>query len=311
MTQSHHTIDVVIPAYNAEKYISATIASVMSQTLSPSKIIIINDGSKDSTEKLVLDAKETGNIPIVYKYQKNKGLSAARNAGLALCDSEFVAFVDADDTWSPEKLEQQIAVYSANGSNVGLVYCRHDTLHSDGTTNTAIPALAVDPSIRGNCFESLLQGNKVLSSASGALIRRAVFDTVGNFDESLPSAEDWDMWLRISEVYEIAYADMVLCHIRKHGSSLTSNEEASLLGLIIFFKKWAQLLPKNYKIPTAWPERICASIIKSIPTNPLLIFTIRKTLPKQTREAFFAATHGSIGAYCILFIARRVVKKIA
>ena len=125
-------IDIVIPAYNGEEFIESAIISVMRQTVSPAKLIVVNDGSTDGTATKVKQIfSQQSHLPIrlVLCEQENRGLSAARNAGIRESDSEFIAFLDADDEWLPNKLEKQYQVFNESEfKNLGVVFCNFELI---------------------------------------------------------------------------------------------------------------------------------------------------------------------------------------
>jgi len=258
------TIDVIIPVYNSEKFILDAIRSVENQTLKPNNIFIIDDGSTDKTRGLILDYKNNCSIPIIYIYKENGGPNTARNKGLLLSIADFVAFLDGDDVWKENKLEKQINLFeNPKFSNLGLVYCLYDLIDENGnqTTGTIVP---LDKNYKGKAFNQVLKANKILSSSSGVLIKREVFSDVGLFDEKLRAAEDWDMWLRISEKYEIDFVDEVLVKIRRHSNNTSNDALRSFVNELAFYNKWVDIR-LDKPIPTEWKKRIIKMMIKRLP----------------------------------------------
>ena len=203
LKKSALAIDVVIPAYNGENFILDALKSAINQTLPPHKIIIVDDGSTDKTNEIVSECAKTSKINIEIIKKTNGGLSSARNAGIEASDSNFVAFLDADDTWVENKLEEQMKVYETTElKNLALVYCNYDVIDSNGIIKYENYKAPLDKKrMRGVVFKELLERNKIASSGSGVLIKKEIFDIVGLFDENLRFAEDWDMGLRIAEKF--------------------------------------------------------------------------------------------------------------
>lgn len=213
-------IDVVIPAYNASAFITQTLASVAQQTLLPASIIVVDDGSVDDTAELVRHfADEHPSLKIALLSHSNKGASGARNAGLKVATSEFVALLDADDLWEPDKLERQAELFMRDGAEkLGMVYCDYRLIDDSG--NSIQTRSHVAPRLRGRVRQELSKGNLISGSASAVLIRNRVLKDVGLFDETLVCGEDWDLWLRISKNWEVDYVPQTLVCIRRHSQSV-------------------------------------------------------------------------------------------
>ena len=234
-----YTIDVVIPAYNCEAFIAQTLLSVIKQTYLPQQIIVVDDGSTDKTGMIVQELAQGKDspVPIQYIRQDNRGLSAARNTGIRASRSQYIAFLDADDLWEERKLKEQVAVFQSSGyEKLGVVYCDYSNIDRAGVL-IQFPCLILDPSVRGYVLERLLSGNFIASSGSGVLVRRECFDKVGMFDEDLPNCEDWDMWIRIAEVYDFDFAHQKLVRIRRHNTNMSNDTVGMLIGKILVLNK--------------------------------------------------------------------------
>ena len=231
-------IEVIIPAYNAEAYIAITLASVVSQTVRPVRIIVIDDGSSDNTVDTVKRfATQHPSITIECVSQANSGVSSARNLGLEMVTAEFVAMVDADDVWLPTKLEKQLAVFmQLGGHEVGLVYCGYGCIDDAGRP---IPNLGykLDPTLRGQIAKRLRRANQIAGSASAVLLRSSILRELGTFDARLVCAEDWDLWLRIAEHYAVDFAPEELVLLRRHSNNAQNNERRMLSGELLFTDK--------------------------------------------------------------------------
>ncbi|HEY9832882.1 MAG TPA: glycosyltransferase [Stenomitos sp.] len=186
-------ISVIIPVYNGEKTIKTTIESVLNQTFTDLELIVVNDGSQDST-LAVLDEIKDSRLK-VFSFA-NAGVSASRNRGLAQAKGEFISFLDADDLWTPDKLEAQLRALQEN-PQAAVAYSWSDWVDESGQFLRAGGHITVN----GNAYEKLLLRDFV-ESGSNPLIRRQALDEVGDFDQSVTPAEDWDMWLRLAARYE-------------------------------------------------------------------------------------------------------------
>jgi glycosyltransferase involved in cell wall biosynthesis len=185
-------ISVIIPVYNGEKTIKQTIESVLNQTFSNFELIVVNDGSQDSTLKIVSNIQDP-RIKI-FSYS-NAGLSATRNRGISLASGEYISFIDADDVWTRDKLQAQLEALQEN-PYAAVAYSWTDHIDESGKFFRAGPHFT----FIGDVYARLLLID-FIGNGSNPLIRAQAFVEVGRFDESLPAVEDWDMWLRLAARY--------------------------------------------------------------------------------------------------------------
>ncbi|YAF94776.1 MAG: glycosyltransferase [Nodularia sp. CChRGM 3473] len=207
-------ISVIIPAYNSGKTINETIQSVLNQTFTNFELIIINDGSQDSTLDIVSQINDA-RIKI-FSYP-NAGGNVSRNRGLKHAVGEFVSFLDADDIWTPDKLQVQLQALQKN-TDAKVAYSWTDYIDENGViflSGTHITA-------NGDAYEKLLVNN-FLENGSNPLIRREALIELGGFDESLEAAQDWDMWLRLAAQYFFITVPTVQILYRVSANSLSSN----------------------------------------------------------------------------------------
>jgi glycosyltransferase involved in cell wall biosynthesis len=185
-------VSVIIPTYNRGWIIKEAIDSVLAQDYRDFELIVVDDGSTDNTDGILNSYR--GDI-MVFR-QENQGVSAARNRGLAEASGRFIAFLDSDDLWLPQKLFRQVEFFNKNPD---AQICQ--------TEETWIrKGVRVNPKKRhkkpwGMIFEPSLA--LCLISPSAVMIRRSLFEKVGGFDETLPACEDYDLWLRISCRYPV------------------------------------------------------------------------------------------------------------
>lgn len=185
-------ISVIIPAYNNEKTIRETIESVLNQTFSDFELIIINDGATDSTLEIVSSIQDP-RIK-VFSYP-NAGVSVSRNRGFQLASGKFISFLDADDLWTPNKLELQLEALQSN-PEAAVAYSWLDRIDESGQFLTK----GNYRNFTGNVYEHLVEQN-FLETASNPLICAEALKAVGDFNSELTPAEDWDMFLRLAEHY--------------------------------------------------------------------------------------------------------------
>ncbi|MGK7872356.1 MAG: glycosyltransferase [Xenococcaceae cyanobacterium] len=186
-------ISVIIPAFNAEKTIRETTQSVLDQTFSDFEVIVINDGSSDATAEIVSQFNDSR---IKIFSHTNAGLAKSRNWGIANSIGKYLAFLDADDLWTPDKLEAQFRALEEN-SQAAVAYSWTNYIDENGKFLYPGSYTASE----GNVYDQLLLNN-FLENGSNPLIRRDAIEQVGVFDESLIAAEDWDLWLRFASQYQ-------------------------------------------------------------------------------------------------------------
>lgn len=179
-------VSVIIPTHNRRELVREAIASVGAQTHQDFELIVVDDGSDDGTREMVRE------FPAVrYTFQKNRGVSAARNRGAALSRGRLLAFLDSDDFWQPQKLEIQAAFFTAHPA---ARICQTEELWLRNGVRVNPHQKHRKPS--GDIFTRSLQ--LCLVSPSAVMMRRALFEQSGGFDETLPACEDYDLWLRIA-----------------------------------------------------------------------------------------------------------------
>ena len=206
------TVSVVIPAYNAEACLAATLESVLAQTRPADEIIVIDDGSRDHTAEV---ARSFGDR-IRYIPQTNGGIAAARNAGVREAKSEWIAFLDHDDLMLPDKLEKQVAVLERK-PDLQVVYAGFKNLYEDGSSDLmpAFPAVELWPALRYR--------TPILPST--AIIRRAALLEVGGF-RNVYCVDDWNLWYRLIRRYsKDAFQDVpeILTVYRRWANSESNN----------------------------------------------------------------------------------------
>jgi glycosyltransferase involved in cell wall biosynthesis len=229
MGSTEPTVSVIIPTYNCAPYVAAAVESALAQTYRPLEVIVVDDGSTDGTAAVL--RPYAGRI--VALRQANGGAAAARNAGIGRARGEVLAFLDADDLWLPGKLERQVSVLRRH-PKVDLVFTDGCTFARDGD---------VHPSILGHLSQHFARVRPWLPGGGeagqvvvrpgrpdllfcnfiytpGVVVRRACLDAVGSFDETLPTCEDYDLWLRIARRAPLALVNEVLfrCRLREAGS---------------------------------------------------------------------------------------------
>ncbi len=222
-------VSVIIPNYNYAHYLREAIDSVLAQTYGEIEIIVVDDGSKDDSRAIL----ESYGEQIQAIFQSNQGVAAARNKGAAASDGEYIAFLDADDSWLPTKVEKQVAKFAEN-SNFGLVHVGVDEVDPEG--HSLVHRLE---GAEGAVSATLLMLGRegVLGGGSGAMIRRTVFEEIGGFDERLSTSADWDLFYRVSERYAVGFVPELLIKYRVHGSNMHTNVAVFEHDMSLAFEK--------------------------------------------------------------------------
>lgn len=210
-------VSVVIPAYNAEGVIQQALASVVGQTFRDLEIVVVDDGSTDRTEARAREALARSGLPHrIVRRARNGGPSAARNAGVRLARGAYVAFLDADDVWLPEKLERQVALMEAH-PHVRVCGCQATWVDENG--RELGPLFKDLPTLDPNGWRRLLWECYIATPC--AMVRRSDLGD-SPFDQSLRIGEDRDLWIRLASNGAVALAQDNLVLIRRSSSSFMS-----------------------------------------------------------------------------------------
>lgn len=210
------SVSTIIPAYNAAAFIGETLDSLLAQTYDKQEIIVVNDGSTDRTADILVDYGDA----IRVLSQENSGQAAARNLGARDARGEFLAFVDADDIWLPNKLELQIAKCGS------LAMSYTNSVYFGDHLDSEIVKSDVTSQHSGNVLKQLVQENFI--TASSVMLRADVFRKLGGFSPRFTGIEDWYLWLAVAAEHEIGYVDDVLVRYRLHGGMTSMNARRTM-----------------------------------------------------------------------------------
>ena len=226
--QSKPLVSVIIPAYNAARTICTTINSVLNQTYKNLEVIVVDDGSRDRTAELVQEIVQQDERVVLIK-QANAGVAKARNKGIEESQGEYVAPIDADDIWFPDKIELQVQCMLSSPASVGLVYTWSVCIDYQGKIFGKYLADVYQKkhSLTG-CILPALAYTNFLNNASLPLIRRSCFAKIGGYDPQLKQqqaqgCEDLDLYLRIAEYYEFQVVPKFLMGYRQEINSMSRN----------------------------------------------------------------------------------------
>jgi len=229
------TVAVIVPAYNRAKTIRRAIQSVLDQTYQDYVIIVVDDASMDDTAAAIAEFADP-RVRLV-RQTTNGGPAVARNTGIRASTSPLIAFLDSDDEWLPDKLEQQVGLMLDAPQEVGLIHCGYERRVG---AQTAIRL----PAARGRIYSQLLRGNVLAGGCSTILLRRACLEDVGMFDARLRHAEDYELWLRVAQRYAVDAVPRVLVRIyTDEMNRVTDDLDATERAVVVLAERYGKHLP--------------------------------------------------------------------
>ncbi len=284
-------VSIIIPAYNAARYIEETILSVLNQTHRNLELIIVDDGSSDNQSEIIERLVKTDGR-IQYIKQKNAGVSSARNHGYSLSKGEYLAFLDADDVWLPNNLEEKLKKFQGD-AELGLVHSDLEIIDGDSQLTGETKS-----GKEGYILDDLLSWNGTcIPTPSSILVKREVIEKVGGFDLKLSNAADQEFFFRVANHYKIGRVEKITWRYRVHSDNMHSNiavmERDALLSYkraeehnLFKSRKFRNLCFSNmYMIMGAswWGDgkskiRGLKFLLKAILIRPASIFTIFKKI---------------------------------
>jgi len=241
MKNNSPKVSIILPTYNRAHIIEKAIQSVLNQTYQDFEIIIIDDGSKDDTKKIIRGFQEKDNRIKYIRFEENKGAAAARNAGIKMSKGEYITFQDSDDEWVIDKLEKQMKVIETSSENI-VVYCGFWRI--DGDEKTYIPDIKIS-NREGNIHKELLKGNFV--DTPSILLPKKNLEKIGMFDENLLRLQDWDLSIRLSKYYNFKLIDEPLYISYLLSDSISANDETFIPSIRIILFKYLDKINKDFK----------------------------------------------------------------
>ena len=226
------TVSINLCVFNGENYLREALGSIVSQTYKDWELVVINDGSSDSTEAIVYEFINRG-YPIVYRYQENKGLGYSRNEALKRSQGEYIAFIDHDDTWMLQKLEKQMGLFHTN-PKVGLVYSDCYFAYPDGKKVLGSKFFNFR---RGHVFKEMLAGNFIVLST--AVVRKDLVNEFGGFPH-YSVAEEFALFLKIAYEHPVDFIDEPLVKYRYHEGNVSKDLETNLKETKEILGYWSQ-----------------------------------------------------------------------
>lgn len=244
-------VSVIIPVFNGERFIAEAIQSVMDQTLPPLEVIVVDDGSSDKTDKIIQTV--SGPLPILYRRQSNQGAAAARNVGASLARGEWIAFLDADDVWYPEKLAVQAEHFKTH-PDISFFYSDMDVIDEKGAVQQHAflsKDLKQRRERRKTDLVSIIFGERPFPYPSAVVLRKESFINSGGFDPAfeLNYHEDFELFARIARSGRIHFIERSLVKYRRHpAQALVRRKEA-------WKNNYLRLLGRLWQIWATEPEK--------------------------------------------------------
>jgi glycosyltransferase involved in cell wall biosynthesis len=227
------TVGIIIPAFNAAKYLPVALESVFSQTFDDWQILLVDDGSTDNTAEVITPFLDRFGSKIKYIKQDNRGLPAARNTAIRASTTEFLALLDADDVWLPCRLSESLKVL-AERPQAGLAYGLITQIDSEGRLGGTFEG---NPRYAEGQIAPYIYMRKVELPCPTITFRRRCIDEVGMFDETMRATEDRDLWLRIALRHEVAFVPKVLAYYRLSPNSMSADPQRMLQAQLQFISK--------------------------------------------------------------------------
>ena len=227
------TVDVIIPAYNAASFLPSAIQSVLAQTFDDWRIVLIDDGSTDNTAGVIAPYRQQLGPKLLYLYQPNTGLPAARNAAIRSSSAPFLALLDADDIWLPQRLTESLRCFH-HRPEVGLSYGFVSRIDANGAI---IDTFADRNKHAEGWIAPYIYMRMIDLPCPTITFRRECVDAVGLFDETLRATEDRDLWVRIALRYQVALAPHILAYYRTSPASMTTDPDRMLQNQLRFIQK--------------------------------------------------------------------------
>ncbi|MCF6158763.1 MAG: glycosyltransferase [wastewater metagenome] len=242
-------VSVIVPTYNRAHLLRMAIVSILNQTFQDFEILVIDDCSNDGTQEVIRDFHDKRVQYIRHKV--NKGEAGARNTGILNSNAEYIAFLDDDDAWLPEKLMLQVNLLKKCPPEVGGIYT--SCIEIDGINKrTSWQRTATK---RGYIYYDMFIENCV-GTPSTVIVRRECFKKVGLFDESLGFGTDYDMWIRISREFRFEYIKEPLVKYYVHNNRISSNLEIRIIGMEKILKRYYRFFTLNRKGYSRFQRRL-------------------------------------------------------
>ena len=244
MENSKPIVSVIIPTFNRANLLIPAIQSVLNQTLEDFELIVVDDASTDDTQQKITGIDDPRVRYILQ--EKNLGECGTRNTGLGAVQGQYIAFLDSDDEWLPNKLEKQLNVFQSAPDEVGVVYSWLQVMNDQGKI-----VRMRKPDINGDVKDYLIYKN-LIGTPSTVMIKKECIESDLQFDTNLRCCGDWDMWLQISESYQFEVVPEPLALYRDHDEDERGSTNHAMVteGHLVFVDKHHQGIEEFYRQPS-------------------------------------------------------------
>lgn len=233
MDESAPLVSIIVPTYRRPRFLARALASVYAQSYPHWELIVVDDNPPESAARRDTEALMAGHSRARYlKHPHNRGGSAARNTGISAARGAYLAFLDDDDAWLPDKLARQVAILAQAAPEVALVYTGIRQLDPEGHCKGE-----TRPNLAGNLLVPLMRGN-LIGTTSSVLCRRAALAAIGGFDEQLAASQDYDLFFRLAQHYQFAVIPEPLTLSYQHAEgNIGSNPANKVAAYWRFYRK--------------------------------------------------------------------------
>lgn len=229
-------VSVVIPTQNRSEVLKRAVNSALNQTYKNIEVIVVSDNSTDSTDEVMEKIKREFNNVFYFSYSPSKGGNYARNLGISHSKGKYIAFLDDDDEWLPEKIQKQLNVFEKD-ENMGLVCTGQTYINDDNGTSYK---KFFEPSY--DCSKEILKSN-VIGPTITVMVKKDILQSAGLFDVRLPAKQDYDLWIRICQITKIGFVKepLVNYHNSNKGGQISHNYQKYLKANEILDEKYKEL----------------------------------------------------------------------
>lgn len=227
MFRKEPIVSVIIPTYNREDTIEQAVRSVLKQTYQDLEVIVVDDGSSDYTSKLMENLLNEDPRVRYLRNESNRGPQAARNTGIQEALGQYIAFLDSDNEWLPQKLELQMNLFKDSTSTCGVIYTGFQYEYDDGR----LPRY-IKPCFRGNIYRDSLQ--RWIADTSTIVVRKDIIVRAGLFDERIRAYQEWDLCIRLAKYTEFDFVDdtLVIYRVFRHIQTISKDSLTSIKGYL-------------------------------------------------------------------------------
>lgn len=289
-------VSVIITTKDRVDFLVRALASVIANTSTPDEIVIVNDGGQVISFEMLGVEKNTDINFIIINHPKSLGGNVARNRGAQASKGEFVFFLDDDDAYTQDSIETRLAEFA--DEKVGLVYTGKKFVYSDELKTVVRENL---PKATGSCFDSLLENGNVIGSTSCVAVRRSVFFEAGMFDEKLQASQDYDLWIRISNLALVSHNDTssLLYTIHRGSKQISGNYIKYIEASEYLATKYKDSLTKLNLYNSFLAARYLRISLAASRSKPLIRFqyAVKSFYKRPSYKALFMLFPVSITSY--------------